>query len=686
MALRDLFFKITARDRSGPAFDSVKRNLRETEGAVRSTRERVRDAGRSMQRLGAQASIASAGIVALFRDSISLYDQQARAEARVAQAIRATGGAAKLSADQLFREASALQQVSRFGDEDILGNVTARLLSFGNISGDVFLRAQRLTLDLAAATGKGLAPAVQKLGGALADPVAGLTTLRREGVVFSESQKEVIKNLVATGRAAEAQGLILDQVARSVGGQSAADVQAGAGALAQLSNAWGDLKEVVGGVVGELLPPITGFLRAMIDGFTALPPGVQRFTVIAGGLVVVLGPLVGILGLIVSGMAALSAPVLAAVAAVAGLASAIAALWPHFDTLGQRLSEARGWLVSTGQAAWDGLAEGFRKAWEAVDRYTGGTLERMATLTRNVFSSVFDWIAGALDKLVDRLTKVQAKVTETAASGAQIGAALAGALVPPPERTGPTRRRAGTSGGPAALGAPTPPRRPASAALPKFRLPDFPSIATGASKAAEATERATEKMSRSWRQVGNQVKSTGLSIRNALGIASDGLKDFILRGEFSFRSFADAALNTMMRLADRLLSDVFSQIASGLAAAMAAPGAINHPLGQPAVGATASGGIVGALAGVFTSLFGGLAGYANGGSFEVGGLGGRDRNIAAFKVSRGERVTVTPEGGGAPGQVVNVMIQTPDPRTFHASRAQISAEIARAAARGQRAL
>lgn len=55
----------------------------------------------------------------------------------------------------------------------------------------------------------------------------------------------------------------------------------------------------------------------------------------------------------------------------------------------------------------------------------------------------------------------------------------------------------------------------------------------------------------------------------------------------------------------------------------------------------------GLLAGI-----GKLFGFANGGSFEVGGRGGTDNNIVAFRASRGERVTVqTPnqqrQGGGA---------------------------------------
>jgi len=63
----------------------------------------------------------------------------------------------------------------------------------------------------------------------------------------------------------------------------------------------------------------------------------------------------------------------------------------------------------------------------------------------------------------------------------------------------------------------------------------------------------------------------------------------------------------------------------------------------------ASGSSGGMLAGL-----GGLFGFANGGSFEVGGGGGTDSNLVAFKATRGETVTVNKAGesGGGGGGIV----------------------------------
>lgn len=57
-----------------------------------------------------------------------------------------------------------------------------------------------------------------------------------------------------------------------------------------------------------------------------------------------------------------------------------------------------------------------------------------------------------------------------------------------------------------------------------------------------------------------------------------------------------------------------------------------------------SGGGGGGFGGIVTGLIGSLFGFANGGSFQVGGAGGIDSQLVAFKASPNERVTVTKPG------------------------------------------
>lgn len=394
MAIKDLFFNILAKDKTGSAFDSVTRNLHGVEGAAASASQRIRRVGEGMTRFGARATAASAPILYAFRDSLKLYDQQARAQAKVEQAVRATGGAAGFTAPKLFEMATGLQDITRFGDEKILNEVTAQLLTFKNISGDAFERAQITAMDLATVLDGDLKSSSIMLGKALNDPVLGLSAMSRAGVTFSKDQQEVIKALATTGRVAEAQALILSELESQYGGQAVAAAQSGLGALAQLSNSWGDLKEDVGAILGELLPPITQFFKTLISGFRALPDPVKKFTVIAGGLGLVLGPLVGVVGLLVIGLTAISAPVLAVGAAIGLLTAAVVAFWPEIvafkDYTIDAISSVYTWITDKLVAGWQFATTAIPKM---VANMVRGVKEWLVDKLRPVFDFVSEKVA-----------------------------------------------------------------------------------------------------------------------------------------------------------------------------------------------------------------------------------------------------------------------------------------------------
>lgn len=77
---------------------------------------------------------------------------------------------------------------------------------------------------------------------------------------------------------------------------------------------------------------------------------------------------------------------------------------------------------------------------------------------------------------------------------------------------------------------------------------------------------------------------------------------------------------------------------------------------NPLTGGGGGGG--GLFAGIFSGIKG-LLGFANGGSFTVGGAGGVDSQVVAFRATPGERVDVTPPGRAAGGSPVNVVINMP---------------------------
>jgi phage-related minor tail protein len=159
--------------------------------------------------------------------------------------LRSTGFAAGLSANQINDLADEISKVTSIDAGDILQGTTA-LLRFREIGGDTFREVSRLAVDLAVATGTSVPEAFAKVGRAVQDPVNGARALRDVGVRLTESQAELAKSLKATGDEAGAQRIILDELAKSVGGSGAAANTGLTGATNTLRNSWNDLLTTIG--------------------------------------------------------------------------------------------------------------------------------------------------------------------------------------------------------------------------------------------------------------------------------------------------------------------------------------------------------------------------------------------------------------------------------------------------------
>ena len=271
----------------------------------------------------------TAPLTALGAVAIANADTQAKAEAKVQTAIKATGNVAGFSIEQFKQMATEFQNITLFGDETILNDVTTRLLSFTNITGDNFKRTQGIILDMATALEMDLGSATTQLGKALSDPITKLSSLSRAGVTFTKEQEEMIKSMAKAGKTAEAQTIILDALENKFGGQAKAAAQSGVGALQQLKNAWGDFLEMLGGVMTPVINKVSKALMGVINILSAMSPELQKVIVVIGGIAAAIGPVsLGISGVIKllpalkTGFLALMSPVGALVTAVLALAAA----------------------------------------------------------------------------------------------------------------------------------------------------------------------------------------------------------------------------------------------------------------------------------------------------------------------------------------------------------------------------
>lgn len=111
--------------------------------------------------------------------------------------------------------------------------------------------------------------------------------------------------------------------------------------------------------------------------------------------------------------------------------------------------------------------------------------------------------------------------------------------------------------------------------------------------------------------IGSIAESIGSTISSAFKGVIDGTK-----------TVKDAIKEVLSSLASMLMDKAFQSLTSGL------------------FGSSGGGGFGGLISGIF----GGLFGFANGGSFQVGGAGGIDSQVVAFRASPNERVSVTKPG------------------------------------------
>lgn len=166
---------------------------------------------------------------------------------------------------------------------------------------------------------------------------------------------------------------------------------------------------------------------------------------------------------------------------------------------------------------------------------------------------------------------------------------------------------------------------------------------------------------------GEQLKQTksefDLFAEEALKGFQDGLADFL------FDPFADGLEGMAQGFGNLLKRMAAEAIAADITRAIFGSGSAGGG-GQNLLGAAAE-----------------LFGFANGGSFMVGGSGGTDSQLVAFKASPNERVKIeTPSqqrnNGG--GQTINMTVVTKDAASFSKSRGQIQADLAMAVSAARR--
>lgn len=214
------------------------------------------------------ASLSVAGAIGGLAAGIKYAVEQAAEAQRIfaitEAVVKSTGGAAGLTADEIANMAGRLSELNAVDDE-VIQSAQNVLLTFKKIKGEAFEEASQAAIDLSVVMGGDLRSSMMMIGKALEDPIRGITALRRAGVSFTADQQKLIKELVETGRQAEAMNIILTEVNTQVGGAGAAAAETYTGKMNALKIAADNTAQAFG---ERLLPALIIVADNMGDWLT----------------------------------------------------------------------------------------------------------------------------------------------------------------------------------------------------------------------------------------------------------------------------------------------------------------------------------------------------------------------------------------------------------------------------------
>ena len=616
----------------------------------------LREAGSKMQSVGATIATAGAGMsaaitapfIALGAHLLQGSQDAAAAAAQVNAALTSMGGASGKTAEELSKTAEELRNLTGVDDDEILTKVTANLLTFGNVAGDVFDRAQKSILDISARMGGDLQSATLMVGKALNDPAQGLAALRRVGIQFTEQQEEQIKAMQGVGDMAGAQAIMLAELERQFGG--AAEAAGNADIWKPLKTALMDLEGAFEPIVRDVIGPLIARVADLARAFASASPGVQQFALVAAAVAAAMGPvlvaaggLVTVLGALLPVIGTIGAPCLAFAAAAAAVGAALFIfrddLIPIIQSFAASVQENIGPKLLP---LWDALVGAVRAVGSVFVAVLGDgspdsaatTLKTFGEIVARIFGAAVDLITGAVNVITNVLRALAALLrgdfsTMWNALGSAVRALVTGVLN-------------------------------AFETL-------FPGVIGSVSKLVEGvTTWLRDRLGAVLQWVIDKAKAVGdafFKLYDAVVGHSyipdmvEEIGEWIAKLQGNMVSPIEAMTGDAARAFDGMSSDVNATL-DGLFKSLGSKdwkGALGSLF---ELGGSVGGGRFSKWADIGKSVmnaFGsGLPGFKTGGSFTVGGAGGVDSSLVAFRATPGEMVDVR-----RPGQLTRAGDGTP---------------------------
>ncbi len=197
-------------------------------------------------------------------DSLTEYEQLTQAIGQTNAVLTSTQHAAGLTATEIVDLSKSLSDNTLYQDDMVL-SAENMLLTFTNITKDIFPQTTQAVLDMSTALGQDLSSSAIQLGKALNNPIEGVSALQRVGVSFNNAQQEMIAAMVKSGRTMDAQRFILAELEKEFGG-SAKSAYESASSVTRLQKSVKDLEQGIGAGLTPALNNLFGAFQETTAG------------------------------------------------------------------------------------------------------------------------------------------------------------------------------------------------------------------------------------------------------------------------------------------------------------------------------------------------------------------------------------------------------------------------------------
>nr|WP_319554588.1 phage tail length tape measure family protein [uncultured Vibrio sp.] len=206
------------------------------------------------------AGTAVAAAIGAFAAGLPTLAETERRLLQQEQLIKATGYSSGYTATQLDELARSVAMATLTSTQEA-SKAIGVMLTFRSVMNDqnnTFERSIYLAQDMASVMGGDITSAAKQLGKALEMPSTGMSALKESGVSFTQAQIDMVKAMEESGRVAEAQAFILDELDNQIGGAAGAEAGGLIGSVDTLGQTTEEAFEAF--AKWTQIPPIVKFL------------------------------------------------------------------------------------------------------------------------------------------------------------------------------------------------------------------------------------------------------------------------------------------------------------------------------------------------------------------------------------------------------------------------------------------